>query len=573
MHKRGRKRKMKKEYKDSKRAVIYCRVSTEEQAKGGESLSSQRQHCCAFAERNGYQVIEKFIEEGESGRTMERTKLKKLLGYCFNKSNNVGAVICLKEDRFSRNVFNYGQLEKALREAGIRLLFVESNNEQSASGKLIRNINNSFAEFESDVNSERTRAGIAEAIAKGRWVWALRGYSFKKNYEGKKQLFPNEDSIHIKKIFNLASKGIYSQIEICKQLNRDGFKISKQALSVLLHNSVYCGLLPDTYNRNNGQYIKGIHEPLISEEQFFTVQRILQGKSRLSIVRLRNNPKFPLKGIIRCSVCGNKLTASISKGKKIYVPYYHCTKGHKPGRVQQKVIEPIFENYLKCLCPDREVVNAFEKCVISTFKERTHEIEQQKKRTEQRIEELEEQKSRIIMLMARDKVGEDDGQKEIAKIKEKIHEQEEISAELATGPDVNKCWTYAKDLLLHLDKAWTNGDLEFKQKLQSLIMPDGFVFEGKIIKPIKNPYFLSMFQPKTGEIMRKGANHFGLQTLSVKFNPRNRLKNLQNYWGELFDNGSKTPLAPANNNLSTKTLAREIELLANLALSQHDCIV
>ena len=70
-----------------------------------------------------------------------------------------------------------------------------------------------------------------------------------------------------------------------------------------------------------------------------------------------------------------------------------------------------------------------------------------------------------------------------------------------------------------------------------------------------------------------GAHHFGLQTLSVKFNPRHRLKNLQNYWGELFGDGSKTPLAPANNNLSTKTLAREIELLANLALSQHDCIV
>ena len=83
-----------------KNAVIYCRVSTEEQAHEGESLSAQERRCMAYCESKGLSVLKAFIEAGESGRTEDRTQLKKLLSYCFDRTRKVSAVVCLKQDRF-----------------------------------------------------------------------------------------------------------------------------------------------------------------------------------------------------------------------------------------------------------------------------------------------------------------------------------------------------------------------------------------------------------------------------------------------------------------------------------------
>jgi uncharacterized protein YlaI len=290
-------------------------------------------------------------------------------------------------------------------------------------------------------------------------------------------------------------------------MRKDGFKVSKQALSQILHNTVYCGLLPDKYDRNNGDYIKGIHEPLISEEQFFRVQNILDGKNRTGVKRLRNNPLYPLRGYMYCWVCGNKMTASASraKGGDLFY-YYHCTRPHCNGsRVQKKILEKEFADFLQRIKPSDEILNLFEKCVIAKFKEKTKAAEQRRKQIKIKITDLETQKSRVINLLAKGTIDDEDGKIEIAKIKEQINQQQGILAEMASQPNVEECWLFAKNMLLNIDKAWVSGDLEFKQQLQGLIMPAGFKFDGKLIKPIKNPYFLSIFQQKTGENMNKGG--------------------------------------------------------------------
>ena len=90
----------------SNKKGIYVRVSTPEQAKGGESLDNQERKCREFAEKNGYNVIRVFREEGESGGTANRTQLKEAFKFCKDKNNNVSAVICYKVDRFSRRAIN-----------------------------------------------------------------------------------------------------------------------------------------------------------------------------------------------------------------------------------------------------------------------------------------------------------------------------------------------------------------------------------------------------------------------------------------------------------------------------------
>jgi DNA invertase Pin-like site-specific DNA recombinase len=62
-------------------AVIYVRVSTKEQTEN-LSLPTQLRACEEYCRREGYEVVERFREEGESAKTADRTELQKLLNFC-----------------------------------------------------------------------------------------------------------------------------------------------------------------------------------------------------------------------------------------------------------------------------------------------------------------------------------------------------------------------------------------------------------------------------------------------------------------------------------------------------------
>ena len=79
-----------------KRAVIYCRVSTKEQVDDGNSLVSQERICREYAHKEGYELVEIFIEKGESAKTADRQEWQRLLAFCENKKNAIDAVIAYK---------------------------------------------------------------------------------------------------------------------------------------------------------------------------------------------------------------------------------------------------------------------------------------------------------------------------------------------------------------------------------------------------------------------------------------------------------------------------------------------
>ena len=67
-----------------KKAVIYIRVSTEEQAKHGFSIETQLKTCQEFAERQGYTIVQTFIEEGKSAKDLNRNEVQKMIKFCNN---------------------------------------------------------------------------------------------------------------------------------------------------------------------------------------------------------------------------------------------------------------------------------------------------------------------------------------------------------------------------------------------------------------------------------------------------------------------------------------------------------
>jgi site-specific DNA recombinase len=77
-------------------AIIYVRVSTAEQAEFGYSLKAQQDICIEYAKRNKYEVLEVFVEKGESAKTLNRTALKEMLEYARLNKNKIDALISIR---------------------------------------------------------------------------------------------------------------------------------------------------------------------------------------------------------------------------------------------------------------------------------------------------------------------------------------------------------------------------------------------------------------------------------------------------------------------------------------------
>ena len=85
-------------------AVIYVRVSTKEQTEN-LSLPTQLRACEEYCRRQGYEILERFHEEGESAKTTDRSQLQSLLKYCRTRKGKVHFVVVYNLTRFAREKY------------------------------------------------------------------------------------------------------------------------------------------------------------------------------------------------------------------------------------------------------------------------------------------------------------------------------------------------------------------------------------------------------------------------------------------------------------------------------------
>ena len=151
-------------------AVIYVRVSTKEQTEN-LSLPTQLRACEEYCQRQGYEVLERFKEEGESARTTDRTELQNLLKFCRTNKGKVHFVVVYNLTRFAREKYDHFALRAFLKSLGISLRSATEPIDDTSTGKLMEGVLAAFAQFDNDVRSERTRAGMRAALERGRWTF------------------------------------------------------------------------------------------------------------------------------------------------------------------------------------------------------------------------------------------------------------------------------------------------------------------------------------------------------------------------------------------------------------------
>jgi site-specific DNA recombinase len=94
-------------------AVIYVRVSTKEQTEN-LSLPTQLRACEEYCRRQGYEILERFHEEGESAKSTDRSQLHNLLTFCRSNKGRVHFVIVFNLTRFARDKYDHCALRSHL---------------------------------------------------------------------------------------------------------------------------------------------------------------------------------------------------------------------------------------------------------------------------------------------------------------------------------------------------------------------------------------------------------------------------------------------------------------------------
>ncbi len=263
-------------------AVIYVRVSTKEQTEN-LSLPTQLRACEEYCRRQGYEILERFHEEGESAKTTDRSQLQNLLTFCRLNKGRVHFVVVFNLTRFARDKYDHFALRSHLQSLGISLRSATEPIDDTSTGKLMEGVLAAFAQFDNDCRSDRTRAGMKAALELGRWVFlAPIGYLNAPRAMGKSLMPDPERAPLVRRAFEEYATGRFTKQQLLKQsrawglTNRRGRPLTSQAIGVLLRNQLYAGIVDVTEYGVRGK--RGDFEPLISEDLFYRVQAVLSGR-------------------------------------------------------------------------------------------------------------------------------------------------------------------------------------------------------------------------------------------------------------------------------------------------------
>lgn len=331
------------------RCAVYCRVSTDDGlSQAFTSLDAQQssgESFIAARKAEGWELVaEKFHDGGYSGGNLDRPGLQNLLRRV--EEGRVEAIVVYKLDRFTRSIRDFGRLADVLEKHRVALVSVTQSIDTGTSmGRLMMHVLLSFAAFERELASERTRDKIALSRQKGRWTGGRPplGYDIK---DSNLVVNPAEAAIvralyakylelsSLSKVIAWANeRGIRNKSWTTRSGDRaGGLRFFKSTLAKLLSNPLLVGLVP-----HKGATYSGIHTGIVDPEVFKRVQQMLAVNGGCGPSLLRNRYGGLLKGLLVCGCCGGPMVHTVTKKKRpgasqgVEYRYYACLKKQSGG--------------------------------------------------------------------------------------------------------------------------------------------------------------------------------------------------------------------------------------------------
>lgn len=476
-------------------AVIYTRVSSDEQVKN-LSLDTQQRQCLDYCRRHALEAVQTFVERGESAKTVNRPEFQKMLAYCRQHRGKVQFVIVYNLSRFSRQTHDHLAIRGLLAGLGISLRSVNEQIDESSTGKFLESVLAAVNQLDNDMRSERTKAGMQAALAKGRWTHqAPIGY-----LNAGKNLVPDpERAPFVRKAFELMQTRMWSQTEARRKLNAEGFRtvksklpISAQTFTNLLRNPLYAGQLTGF---DGTVTTAASFEPLVSLEQFQQVQTILDGKAPTFTPHVRARADFPLRWIVRCEFCTKPLTGSYSTGRqKTKYGYYHCRCGKVRASVHD--LERAFTELLESLAPQPECLNILNEVILDIWKQKESEINAETARIARSLVELRKRKDKLDDAVIERLIDRPTYQAKLDALNEQIALAEIAAhdAKLDTL-DIDGTLKISSHILLNAARLWRELPAGSTGNLVQLFFPHGLTFDGKRCRTSATHPIFNLLQP------------------------------------------------------------------------------
>jgi site-specific DNA recombinase len=343
------------------RCGIYTRKSTDEGLdQAFNTLDAQREAAESFINsqrQEGWVALpQKYDDGGYTGANMDRPALKRLLADV--QAGTVNCVVVYKVDRLSRSLLDFARIMEILDKHGATFVSVTQQfNTTSSMGRLTLNVLLSFAQFEREMISERTRDKMGAARRKGKWVGGNPVLGYDIAPKGGSLVVNQEEAKRVRSIFALYLE-LGSLIPVVEELHRRGWRmkswttrtgrqaggkaIAKNSLYNTLTNMIYIGKV-----NYGGQVYQGEHDRIIDDATWNKVQTALNRNGRRGGRNIGNKYSALLKGLVRCRSCNvGMIHTYVNKKDKLY-RYYVCVKAHQRGWAQcetRSVSAPALEN-------------------------------------------------------------------------------------------------------------------------------------------------------------------------------------------------------------------------------------
>ncbi|HZU28992.1 MAG TPA: recombinase family protein [Bryobacteraceae bacterium] len=309
------------------RCAIYTRKSTEEGlAQPFNSLHAQREAAESYVhsqQSQGWVLLPtRYDDGGFTGANMERPALKRLLADI--AAGQVDCVLVYKVDRLSRSLLDFARIMEIFERHSAAFVSVTQQFNTAASlGRLTLNILLSFAQFEREIISERTRDKQAAARRKGKWTGGRLVLGYDLDPSGAGLRINEAEAERVRAIFDLSLHTGSLEATLRELAQRGwtnkswttqaggshrGGPFREDSLKRLLTNKLYIGRV-----RQGEQDYAGEHPAIVAPEAWHGVQRLLAATQRGRKRRPASAGDGALSAILFCATCGGHLRISGSR--------------------------------------------------------------------------------------------------------------------------------------------------------------------------------------------------------------------------------------------------------------------
>ncbi len=301
------------------KAVIYIRVSSEEQVKHGYSLQSQRERLIDYCKENRYQLINIYVDEGKSARSKLKNRKALLQLVEDAKRNKFNRIIIWRLDRWFRNIADYYKIQEILDEHHVDWeCSDEEYNTTTSNGRLHLNIKLSIAQNESDQTSDRIKFNFENMVKNKRAIVGKQGLPLGYTISGEEK---NKKVVKDKTTEHIVTD-MWNNIQITGSIRQTMIYInSKYNLSICYDSMRHYFMNTKYYGcyRNITDYCPAY----ITKETFDKVQLLVKRN-----VKQNKRHDYIFSGLLRCPHCGRNMagfcTKCTHKTKVSFYPGYRC---------------------------------------------------------------------------------------------------------------------------------------------------------------------------------------------------------------------------------------------------------